>query len=140
MKREDFEILVGEPSIKVSENFWLHEMACPCCGMYYRNETLLEMLEIARAKAGIPFHPNSWFRCPKHNQFVGGSKNSEHCHGNAVDLRVVNSTAGYLIMGALFYAEFPRIEYHPVYYHAGVGADKPQLVLFPNPKILTTAA
>lgn len=45
-----------------------------------------EVLDPAREKLGAPITVNSGFRCPLHNQTVGGVANSQHVRGEAADL------------------------------------------------------
>lgn len=45
-----------------------------------------EVLDPAREKQGAPITVNSGFRCPLHNQTVGGVANSQHVRGEAADL------------------------------------------------------
>jgi zinc D-Ala-D-Ala carboxypeptidase len=44
-------------------------------------------LDMAREEAGVPFVINSGARCIKHNEKVGGAKNSAHLRGLAVDIK-----------------------------------------------------
>lgn len=47
---------------------------------------LLEILELARAKAGKPIHITSGYRCPVHNANTdGAASNSYHMRGMAAD-------------------------------------------------------
>lgn len=46
------------------------------------------ILEPIREYTGIPFRPNSGYRSPELNQEIGGSTNSQHCLGEAVDVEV----------------------------------------------------
>ena len=46
------------------------------------------VLEPIRTYYGIPFSPSSGYRSEKLNKAIGGSKNSFHCLGMAVDLEV----------------------------------------------------
>ena len=45
-----------------------------------------DVLDPAREKLGAPITVNSGFRCPLHNQTVGGVANSQHVRGEAADL------------------------------------------------------
>ena len=46
------------------------------------------ILEPVRSHYGVPFSPSSAYRSEKLNAAVGGSKNSFHCLGLAVDIEV----------------------------------------------------
>jgi zinc D-Ala-D-Ala carboxypeptidase len=47
-----------------------------------------EILEPVREHYGIPFAPNSGFRCLELNRALGSSDKSQHVSGNAVDFEV----------------------------------------------------
>lgn len=47
-----------------------------------------EILEPIRAMARKPIRPNSGYRSPDLNTAVGGSKTSQHCKAEAVDIEV----------------------------------------------------
>jgi len=46
------------------------------------------VLQPIRDNFGIPFTPNSGYRSPELNTKIGGSKTSQHCKGQAVDIEV----------------------------------------------------
>lgn len=45
-----------------------------------------EVMDPAREKLGMPITCNSGFRCPVHNQAVGGVYNSQHVKAEAMDV------------------------------------------------------
>tara|TARA_R110001606_G_scaffold59437_2_gene141226 strand:- start:481 stop:933 length:453 start_codon:yes stop_codon:yes gene_type:complete len=47
-----------------------------------------EILEPVRVHYGVPFVPNSGFRCLELNRAINSSDNSQHVTGNAVDFEV----------------------------------------------------
>ena len=47
-----------------------------------------EILEPVREHYGIPFAPNSGFRCLDLNRAIGSSDKSQHVSGNAVDFEI----------------------------------------------------
>ena len=47
-----------------------------------------EVLEPVREHYGVPFVPNSGFRCLELNRAIGSSDSSQHVTGNAVDFEV----------------------------------------------------
>ena len=64
------------------------EFACKCgCGDAQINLALLPVLDDVREHFGAPVVVNSGKRCKKHNQKVGGAKNSVHMTGKAADVR-----------------------------------------------------
>ena len=54
----------------------------------------LEVLQPLRDYVGAPVHINSGYRCPELNIVVGGVKNSQHCRGEAADIRIVSPKQG----------------------------------------------
>ena len=54
----------------------------------------LEILQPLRDYVGAPVHINSGYRCPELNEAVGGVKNSQHCRGEACDIRIASPKQG----------------------------------------------
>ncbi len=44
-------------------------------------------LQVIRNAIGVPLKINSAYRCPGHNEAVGGAPNSQHLKGTAADLK-----------------------------------------------------
>ena len=53
-----------------------------------------EILQPLRDYVGAPVHINSGYRCPELNEAVGGVKNSQHCRGEACDIRIASPKQG----------------------------------------------
>jgi uncharacterized protein YcbK (DUF882 family) len=65
------------------------EFACKCgCGYDTVDALLLEALREIRIKFMEPVHVSSAARCKKHNENVGGGKESQHLLGRAADIQV----------------------------------------------------
>ena len=76
----------------------------------YKLETkLVNLLDVARGIAGIPFVITSGYRSPAYNKKIGGSANSAHMDSTAVDLRCRNSSERFKIVNAAIKAGFTRI-------------------------------
>jgi len=80
----------------ISKHLKWSEVRCKgdgCCEGGRLTVNTVELFEVIRSQVGIalgeevPIYVNSGFRCPKHNRKVGGSKNSLHMMGMAMDLR-----------------------------------------------------
>ena len=54
----------------------------------------LEILQPLRDYVGAPVHINSGYRCKELNVAVGGVKNSQHCRGEACDIRIASPKQG----------------------------------------------
>lgn len=61
--------------------------------IFYENAKNLAyyILEPIRENFG-KFSPQSWYRCNKLNELIGGSKKSQHCTASAVDIEVPGVT------------------------------------------------
>ena len=53
-----------------------------------------EVLQRLRDHLGSPVIINSGYRCPELNVAVGGVKNSQHCRGEAADIRIASPKQG----------------------------------------------
>jgi uncharacterized protein YcbK (DUF882 family) len=71
---------------RLSPHFVAAELACPHCGVAVVRDELLALLERLRAIHGKPLRVVSGYRCPVHNEAVGGAANSQHMYGAAADL------------------------------------------------------
>lgn len=69
------------------EHFKPAEFLCPCCGRGGIAAFLAYSLDELRRAWNMPILVNSGWRCPDHNLEVGGSANSRHKIGCAVDIR-----------------------------------------------------
>jgi|SRR3990167_8175779 len=77
-----------EPSLRLSEHFSSKEFECPCCQQIKYSNDFIFTLEQFRQDIDKPILISSGYRCPKHNQDVGGSPRSQHMEGRAADITV----------------------------------------------------
>lgn len=76
---------------KITPNFSKKEFACKCgCGFAEINIALVNRLQVVRDIVGLPIRMLSGCRCKKHNEEVGGAKESQHALGNAGDWTIDN--------------------------------------------------
>lgn len=75
--------------IKVFRNFVLSEFQCSCCQTVKLEPELLSLIQKVRSCFDKPVIITSSYRCPKHNDKVGGVKNSYHTQGKAVDFFIL---------------------------------------------------
>ena len=88
----------------------------------------LELLDKARAYAGIPFYITSGYRTKEHNLNVGGVSNSAHRYGLACDITCIDSVERFKIIEALLYVGFNRIGIHQSFIHVDTSSSKAQFV------------
>lgn len=93
------------------------------------SDLLMQMLDKAREKAGVPFIITSGLRSIEKNKTVGGVSNSAHLKGLAVDLRCTDSKNRLCILNGLISAGFRRIELCKSHIHADIDFSKEQDVL-----------
>ena len=57
--------------------------------LFAKAQALAEhILEPIRSQFGVAFSPRSWYRSPRLNRRIGGSKNSQHMQAEAADIRL----------------------------------------------------
>jgi len=112
--------------------FSIKERSCNCCNELNDNETLIDLMNKARARAGIPFIVTSWYRCKAHNESIGSKSTSSHVSGLAVDIAFKNSVDKFTIMKALINTGFERIGINEKkkFIHVDISMDKIRPVLF----------
>ncbi|QIW87190.1 peptidase M15A [Vibrio phage vB_VpP_FE11] len=80
--------------IKDTLNFKISKFACQHCGALKLDLALLMLAQMVREHFGEPLKVESGYRCPTHNEAVGGAADSRHLHGDAVDLHLLNKDRG----------------------------------------------
>jgi len=94
------------------------------------SDELINMLDIVRKKYGKSLVINSGYRTPEHNKSVGGTSDSSHLKGLAVDIACNNSTDRFKLAGILREVGFKRIGMGSTFIHADIDKDKSQNVLW----------
>jgi len=94
------------------------------------NEELLNMLDAARKKYGKSIVINSGYRTVKHNAKVGGTPESSHTKGLAVDIACNNSTDRFKLEGILREVGFKRIGVAKTFNKDDIDKDKEQNVIW----------
>ena len=94
------------------------------------DKELLEMLDDVRDKFDKPIHINSGYRTPAHNEAVGGTENSSHLKGLAVDIACDNSIDRFDLINCLLDVGFSRIGVAKTFIHADIDPDKAQGVMW----------
>jgi len=90
--------------MNLTENFTLEELTVsdsavrlgldntPTAEVTENLKKLAEFLEQVRTLLGKPIHVNSAYRSPEVNAHVGGKPTSQHCKGQAADIKVQGMT------------------------------------------------
>ena len=75
---------------QLTKNFNSSEFECPCsrCTVIKVDMSHIRKLQKLRDDLGVPIRITSGYRCPAHNQEIGGANNSQHKHGMATDIKV----------------------------------------------------
>jgi len=74
------------------KHFTQEEMACKCgCGKSEMTKHTMLRLDMLRSRLGHPIAVTSAYRCAEWNKAVGGSKNSAHLDGTAVDIALTHA-------------------------------------------------
>lgn len=115
--------------MRLSKNFTDEEFKCPCCGEFVDSlpfRAFLAKLQEARTAARTPFVVTSGYRCPKHNEAVGGSLDSSHIRGLAADIRTSDSRSRFRIVTGLIAAGLLRIGVAGTFIHVDMDCTKAQ--------------
>lgn len=72
--------------IQISKNFKLYEFECREGNEVKLDPKLLELTQKLRDRLGRALKINSAYRTPEYNRKIGGSENSQHILGKAVDI------------------------------------------------------
>ena len=94
------------------------------------DETILQMLDEVREKFDKPIHITSGYRTAAHNEAVGGTENSSHLRGLAVDISCKNSKDRFDLINCLLDVGFNRIGIAKTFIHADIDRDKVQGVIW----------
>ena len=112
---------VSDTNVEITGTFWDHirywsreEFRCKCRGKHCNgfpaepDQTLVELVDDLRHKAGRPGHPSSGLRCDTWNVMKGGVGNSKHKTGKALDFFIEGLSGNQLL--AMAQAD-PRTNY-----------------------------
>ncbi len=117
--------------MRVIEFFTPDEFTCDGKLCYLEmDEKLIAMLDYARELAGVPMKITSSWRTKAHNEKVGGSPDSAHLKGKAVDIACGSGRDRWLIVKALEIAGFRRIGIARNFIHVDIDDTKPQNVMW----------
>jgi len=91
---QEFFELGKDSNIQLTQSFHLKEVQCKCsrCRSVRISRKAISKLQELRDAIGKPIYVTSGYRCPPHNEEVGGVSNSRHKVGDAFDIVVSGMT------------------------------------------------
>ena len=119
----------------MAKYFQSNEFDCKCgCGKNNIDPVLVTMLDLIREHAGmppgIPLIITSGCRCTKHNKAIGGSENSSHLTGHAVDIKAYSSETRFKIIASALLHGINRIGVGKNFIHLDNDKTKPANVFW----------
>ena len=84
------------------------EFHCPDGSNLCMSQDFLGFLDLARDISGVPYKLNSACRSPEQNKEAGGTEDSAHLKGLAVDIAATNSRDRYRILVGMIIASLVR--------------------------------
>ena len=112
------------------KHFKKEEFACPCCGQVHIEDEFIERLDKARYVANVPFIITSGYRCPKHNEEIGGVPDSAHVKGLAADIKCTDSSSRFKIVDAAIACGLKRIGIGADFIHLDYDLEKPRPIIW----------
>ena len=106
------------------------EFACACCNQNRISGDLVDRLDYARGKAGMPFQISSGYRCINRNRKVKGKPRSSHLDGYASDIKCRSVSKKDTIVASLFSAGIKRVGIYKTFVHADISPDLPTPMLW----------
>lgn len=131
MRRGTFNGSMFGPNDQITPHFKYGEFKCKCCGTNFTKREFIEKLETARVHSNtidskVSYNIISGYRCPEHNEYVGGVKDSAHTTGIACDIQFKNNHDKFVILYGVFKAGFKRIGEGNGFIHVDTDTNKPQ--------------
>ena len=98
-----------------SEFFTMAELSCRHCGKLEIDWTFFDLITELRKFIDKPIKVSSFYRCPEHNQQIGGTKNSAHLYGKGIDISLVNTPLVSLVIAVEQFGvgKFNGMGYYP---------------------------
>ena len=106
------------------------EFTCPCCGKVFLNPVLIPTLDKIRKDYGKPMIVTSGFRCPSHNQSVGGAASSEHLIGSGADIECISNYDRFALLSICLKHGIRRIGIGKTFIHIGIALSSPQDIIW----------
>ena len=111
--------------MKLTKNFSVKEMQCPCCGECEMDEAYMKALQDIRTTCGFGFKVNSAYRCGEYNAKVSKNTRGQHSTGEAVDISMKDRYKRFkLLKEAIESGYFKDIAIAGGFIHLGKGNTK----------------
>lgn len=118
----------GEPDWSQFSFFDKDELKCKCgCNHAPMNHEFMVALDTLRMMYGKPLHITSGYRCTSHNEYIGGSKNSQHTKGLAVDIAWDHGPDKKRLLGLAYDLDFKGIGIAKTFLHVDMREGKETL-------------
>jgi len=102
----------------------------PSCSLQDMQQSTMDMLDIAREVAGIPFVLNSAFRSVEYERMMGRAGTSAHVQGRAADILCRSDANRWKIMEAAIKVGFKRIGIDKNFLHLDNSASHTNCVIW----------
>ena len=107
---------------KITKNFTVNEMKCPCCNKCEMDMEFMETLQTIREQCGFGFRINSAYRCGEYNNKVSNNTRGQHATGQAVDVSMKDRYKRFkLLREAIESGYFKDIAISKTFIHLGKG-------------------
>ena len=107
---------------KITKNFSVKEMQCPCCSACNMDYEFMENLQEIRTICGFGFRVNSAYRCSEYNNKISKNTRGQHVTGYAVDISMKDRYKRFkLIREATASGYFKDIAIAKTFIHLGKG-------------------
>jgi len=107
---------------KITKNFSVKEMQCPCCDSCDMDDEFMRNLQEIRTICGFGFRVNSAYRCEVYNNKISKNTRGQHVTGYAVDIGMKDRYKRFkLIKEAIASGYFKDIAIAKTFIHLGKG-------------------
>jgi zinc D-Ala-D-Ala carboxypeptidase len=115
----------------ITRNFYEDEFTCKCgCGLNNISTELVEELQKVREDYGCPMTVSSGVRCPIWNKACGGSGNSSHLIGLAVDISIDDAVLRHRFIRTVLELGWQRIGLAKSFIHLDIDLNKTNPVIW----------
>lgn len=107
-----------------------NQYACPCCGLNLMDQAVLRVVDLIQFIVRAALRVTSGTRCKQYNQEVGGTLNSAHLNGLAIDVSPGDATERFKLIAAAISLGVKRIGVAKDHIHLDLDDSKPTPALW----------